>query len=192
MADNASLQTSKLRLRYENFFELGMADDKGTRFYEGTLIVTKADWDTPEMKRIRAACEAALKKKFPAATPEELAEMKRPFRKCATKPKAYGPEFADCLFFKVKSKNKPGVVGPDAKTQMHAGDVVAGDYVRVSVNPFAYDNKGNKGVSLWMNNVQKLGEGVRLSGGARAEDEFTPVESADVGEDVDAMFASDA
>jgi hypothetical protein len=188
----ATLMTPKLRVRYENFFKTGMADDNGKSFFEGTLVVDAAAWNTPEMKAIRAACETALKKKFPTATADEMAEFKRPFRKCGTKPKTYGPEFADCLFFKVKSTKKPGVV--DAKVQpiIDPSEAYAGCYARISVHPFAYDVKGGKGVSLWMNNVQILPGGDPLSGGARAADEFTAVDTEDVGQSVDDMFAADA
>ena len=41
---------------------------------------------------------------------------------------------------------------------------------------FAYDKAGNRGISFGLNNVQKLGDGERLDGRLKAEDDFDPIE----------------
>jgi len=41
-----------------------------------------------------------------------------------------------------------------------------------SLNAFAYDRAGNRGISLGLNNIQKLADGERLDGRLKAEDDF--------------------
>lgn len=59
---------------------------------------------------------------------------------------------------------------------MDKGEVYSGCYARVSLNLYAFNVDGNKGIAAGLNNVQKLGEGEPLSGRSRAEDDFTAVE----------------
>jgi len=70
-----------------------------------------------------------------------------------------------------KSKDKPGIVDTDAEPIMDKADIYDGMRCRVSCRPFAYDNE-SKGVAFYLVNVQKLGDGDRLSGDPTAEDDF--------------------
>lgn len=70
-----------------------------------------------------------------------------------------------------KSKDKPGIVDTDAEPIMDKSEIYDGMRVRVSCRPFAYDNE-SKGVAFYLINVQKLGDGDRLSGDPSAEDDF--------------------
>jgi hypothetical protein len=68
-------------------------------------------------------------------------------------------------------------------------DIVSGDYGRVSLNAYAYDQAGNKGVSYGLNNIMLLSKGDSL-GGAKpsAASDFGVVAgkgSAPVAESVD-------
>ena len=67
----------------------------------------------------------------------------------------------------------PGTDKPELIPAEKISEVLyAGAQVRASLNAFAYDTKGNKGVSFALNNVQKLGEGERLDNRTAAIDEF--------------------
>jgi len=70
-----------------------------------------------------------------------------------------------------KTKDKPGIVDADAEPIMDKADIYDGMRARVSCRPFAYDNE-SKGVAFYLINVQKLGDGDRLSGDPAAEDDF--------------------
>jgi hypothetical protein len=76
-----------------------------------------------------------------------------------------------------KSGDKPGIVDADAEPIMDKSDVYSGMKARVSCRAFAYDNE-SKGVAFFLINVQKLGDGDRLSGNPSAEDDFKPVAKA--------------
>ena len=82
------------------------------------------------------------------------------------------------IYITVKNTRKPGVV--DAQTQpiLNEEEIYGGCYIRASLNPFAYDHKMNKGVSLSLTNVQKVKDGEPFSGTPRiaAEDEFDVID----------------
>lgn len=71
-----------------------------------------------------------------------------------------------------RNKNKPGIVGPDAKPLFDQDDFYSGCMARASLGSFAYDNSGNKGVSFALNNLMKIRDADRLDGQTKAEDDF--------------------
>jgi hypothetical protein len=85
-----------------------------------------------------------------------------------------GFENDDGVCVKFKTKDKPGIVDQDAEPIMDKADIYDGMRARVSCRAFAYDNE-SKGVAFFLINVQKLGDGERLSGDPAAEDDFKPV-----------------
>jgi hypothetical protein len=111
-------------------------------------------------------------------------QLKWPFRDGAEKAAVgYG---AGTTFVNVNSNRRPGLVskyaGPDGKptTIDNPDELYPGCVVRASLNAFAYDKAGSKGVSFGLNALQKLDEGERLDGRLRAEDEFEPLENEPV------------
>jgi Protein of unknown function (DUF2815) len=54
-------------------------------------------------------------------------------------------------------------------------DVYAGCWVRASVRPFSYFNKGNEGISLGLGNVQLVCDDTPLGGGGGAEGQFEAI-----------------
>lgn len=83
-----------------------------------------------------------------------------------------GKEYTGMYFINCSSNDPPGVVGSNAKPLMDQGEIFAGCYVRADVNPFPYDNSGNKGVGWGLNNIMLIKQGERLDGRQRAEDAF--------------------
>jgi len=75
-----------------------------------------------------------------------------------------GPEYAGHYFFNTKSTNKPGAVDAHGHDILGSQDIVSGDYGRVSLNAYAYDQAGNKGVSYGLNNIMLLSKGDSLGG----------------------------
>ncbi len=56
-------------------------------------------------------------------------------------------------------------------------DYYAGCWSIASVNAYAYDTKGNRGVSFGLVNLQKVGDGDPLGNRAKAEHDFSPIET---------------
>lgn len=182
--------------QFPNLFEQGLPDDRGNRYYETDLLFSPGAQQTPAWANLRAAAAAAMKEKFPGGLPDG---WKSPFRKASSKLRqkdgsAYYPEdqFPGWMFIRVKSKNQPGMVDAQVQPIIEPSEVYGGCHVRCTVNPFAFQVKGNSGVSFWLNNVQvlsgpKTGDPVIATGGSRATDDFEAVGDVS-GQDVDAMF----
>lgn len=79
-----------------------------------------------------------------------------------------------CVYAYAGENNKPAPIPADKI----ASELYAGAKVRASLTAFAYDTKGNKGVSFALNNIQKIADGERLDNRKAATDEFTPDLSA--------------
>lgn len=97
------------------------------------------------------------------------------------------------MYFAARSKDKPGVVGPNGKSDgVDAEQVYSGRWARMTVQAYGYDFEGNRGVSLGLINVQLLDQDDELVvGGGRvsAESEFEAVEGAgDDNSSTDKMF----
>jgi hypothetical protein len=109
-------------------------------------------------------------------------QLRDPIRDGAEKPTVgYG---AGRWFVNASSNRQPGVVskyaGPDGKPLpiTDPEELYPGCRVRASLVPFAYEVNGNRGVSFLLGNIQKLGDGPRLDGRLRPEDEFDALEDA--------------
>ncbi len=62
----------------------------------------------------------------------------------------------------------------------------SGCYCYVSINFYAFAVEGNKGIAAGLNNIMKIKDGDRLSGGASADEDFGDIEPEE--EDTDSMF----
>lgn len=71
-------------------------------------------------------------------------------------------------------QDRPGIVDQDAEPIMEKSEIYSGMEARVSCRTYSYDVDGNKGASFGLINVQKTGDGERLSGNPSAEDDFKP------------------
>lgn len=135
-----------------------------------------------DLKPLKAACQRAAIKKFGDAAKVKAMVAKGQFRlpwRDAAEYADYGEPFvAGSTFITIKSNQPPGVVDERAKPIMNQMDFYAGCMARASLLCWGYDSMGNKGVTLLLNNVQKTGDGKRLSGRMKAEDEFEPVKGA--------------
>ena len=89
------------------------------------------------------------------------------------------------MFMSVSSKVKPDVRGPNMEELIDPGDIQSGDYVRVSVNCYAWGpTKNGSGISFGLGNVQFLKKGVPLDSRTSAEDDFDPIEVPEGAADV--------
>ena len=55
---------------------------------------------------------------------------------------------------------------------MDTSELYSGIIGRASINFYAYNSNGNRGIACGLNNIQKLADGTPLGGRARAEDDF--------------------
>ena len=172
-----------LRLSYPKLF-VPEENDQGVLKYGAAFLVPKSDTKTIAMinKAVEAAKVAGTADKWKGKTPPNL---KMPLRDGDVEKDA--PEYAGHMFFNANSNNRP-IVLDRAKNKIDEdkfGDVIyAGCYVYASFNAFAFDAKGNRGVSLGLQGVMKWADGERLAGGGSVAD-FDGIEAE--GPDTDDM-----
>ena len=132
-------------------------------------------WDKDEdMSKLKAACDAAIAKKWPEGRPNGL---KMPLKDGNDKRDKDGnvrPEFANKKFATMKSKQSdpPKVVDTELNPIIDKGRIYGGCEVRVAVGVFAYDVGGNRGVGMYLGNVQLVGEGTSFGSTSSVESDF--------------------
>ena len=81
-------------------------------------------------------------------------------------------------FINANSATAPGVV--DASQEIiNRSEVYSGVYGRASINFYAFNSNGNKGIACGLNNLQKIRDGEPLGGKSRAEDDFATYDDED-------------
>jgi hypothetical protein len=159
--------TNETRISYANLFT-PRKNDKGEDEFGGQLIIPKTDTRTLEL--IRTEAERVSVKKWGVTGKTGPTTL----RDGDTDPKTRGKsEYAGMMFMSVRSKTQPGIVDTQRQPVIDPRAIVSGDYIRADIAAYAYDSKGNKGVSFFLNNVQFLRKGEPLSGAQRAEDAFS-------------------
>ena len=165
-------------LSYEHLFEPTAPKGSNSDLQYSACLVFSKDTDLSDLKK---AAEDAGKAKWVEKyiSLKDSGSLRMPFRNDRLKEKGYEP---GSVYINVRSKQKPGIAskyaGTDGKTLVitDPDEVYSGCRVRATLSVFAYDKAGNRGISFGLNNVQKLGDGERLDGRLKAEDDFDPIE----------------
>lgn len=136
----------------------------------GLALFFKRGTDLSEMEEL---AEAKAKEAFGPRAMELVRKGKInwPFADTADMEDADPPFDKPGTVVNFKKLDRPGIVDADAEPIMEKSDVYSGMIARVSCRCFTYDNE-SKGVSFALVNVQKLGEGERMSGDPDAESDF--------------------
>lgn len=97
----------------------------------------------------------------------------------------YGEPFSDkTVFIRMTSRNQPGIVNGALRPILSEDEFYSGCRARATCAVWPFDTAGNKGVTLLLNNIQKVGDGERLSGNRKAaEDDFEATEEAGIEDD---------
>ena len=66
-----------------------------------------------------------------------------------------------------------GTISSMTNPILDRNEVYSGCYGRVSLNFYAFNSNGNKGVACGLGNIQKLRDGEPLGGRSSAKDDFT-------------------
>lgn len=161
------------RWSYANVWE-PKAINGGTPKYSVSLIIPKSD--TVTIKKIEAAIEAAYKEgeaklKGNGRSVPALSVLKTPLRDGdAERPDHEA--YANAYFVNANSATAPGIVDADRQPILDRSEVYSGVYGRASINFYAFNSNGNKGIACGLNNLQKIRDGEPLGGKSRAEDDF--------------------
>lgn len=125
-----------------------------------------------DLKALEVEVDRVAKERWPKGLPKKF---QHPFRDCDEKSDQAGYDKGG-TFICPKSVNKPKVFARDKSRIEDPGEIYAGTLVRASVTAFAYDTKGNVGVSFGLVNVQKVADGTPLTGIQTDGDELNELE----------------
>jgi hypothetical protein len=163
--------TPEFRVSFPSMFKPKAFEGQEAKF--GLTMLFPKTTDLKELKR--AAFNAAVEKwgtkdKWPK-------NLRLPFRDGNEKADMEG--YKDTTFVSATSKQQPGLVNKAVEEIISEAEFYPGCYARATLIAFAYDQKGNKGVSFSLQNVQKIRDGKSFSGRRKASDEFDAVDSGD-------------
>lgn len=161
------------RWSYANVWE-AKSINGGTPKFSVSLIIPKSD--TRTLNKIKAAIEAAYKEgegklKGNGKTVPPLSSIKQPLRDGDIE-RPDDEAYANAYFVNANSATAPGIVDSNLDPILERSEVYSGVYGRASINFYAFNSNGNKGIACGLNNLQKIRDDESLGGKSRAEDDF--------------------
>ena len=157
------------------------AIEGGKPKFSVSLVIPKHDTRTVE--RIRAAIQAAYeegssKLKGNGKSVPALSSIRTPLRD-GDKDRPDDEVYKGCWFINANSDTAPGIVDADRQPILTRSEMYSGVKGRASINLYAYNVNGNRGIACGLNNLQKISDGIPLGGKSRAEDDFDTAEDED-------------
>ncbi len=161
------------RWSYANVWE-AKSINGGTPKFSVSLIIPKDD--TTTVNKMKAAIQSAYeegqsKLKGNGKTVPALSILKTPLRDGDLE-RPDDEAYANSYFVNANSASAPGIVDADRQPIIDRSEVYSGVYGRASINFYAFNSNGNKGIACGLNNLQKMKDGEPLGGKSRAEDDF--------------------
>ena len=161
--------TGVVRLSYANVWE-PVSINGGTPKYSVSLIIPKSD--TKTIEAINAAVDAAIKEgaaKFGGKIPNKTA-LKLPLRDGDVE--RDDEAYKGAYFVNANSTSAPQIVDRAVQPILDRGEVYSGCYARVSINFYAFNSNGNRGIACGLGNIQKVRDGEPLGGKSSAAADF--------------------
>lgn len=165
--------TPKFRVSFPQVFKPKAFEDQEAKFSVVMLFDGKTDLKAMQ----KAADYAAIEKWGPkdSWSPKLKKKLKSPFRDGDEREDTEG--YKGKTFVTATSKLKPQVIDLEHEPiTEESGGFYAGCYAQASVIAFAYDTKGNCGVSFSLQNLIKVADGKPFSGRKDAKDDFKDLE----------------
>lgn len=168
--------TGIVRLSYANVWE-PKSTNGGPEKFSVSLIIPKSD--TKTLDAINTAVDAAIDDgigKFGGKKPNKAA-IKLPLRDgdIERDDEAYAGSF----FLNANSTTAPQIVDQKVQPILDRGEVYSGCYARVSINFYAFNSNGNRGVACGLGNIQKVKDGEPLGGKRNATEDFGVIDDAE-------------
>lgn len=172
-ANTTKVITGKVRLSYAHLLTPNAIEEGQDPKYSVSLLIPKTDKKTLAAikKAQQVAAENGKVSKFGGKLPKNL---KTTLRDGDEEKDVDGDEseYKGMMFMNVSSKTKPGIVDKQRDPIDDPEEIYSGMYARASINFYAYNTAGNKGISAGLNNIQKVADGDFMGGRSRAEDDF--------------------
>lgn len=157
------------RLSYFHGWE-AVSINGGAEKFSTAVLIQKSD--KKMIDAIEKAIDAAIEEgiaKFSGKKPNKAA-IKLPLRDgdIERDDEAYKGHY----FINANSTTPPQIVDQRVQPILDRSQVYSGCYARVSINFYAFNSNGNKGVAAGLGNIQFVRDGEPLGGQTSASDEF--------------------
>lgn len=167
--------TPEFRVGFPSVFVPKSMEEGKPAKYEITMLFPK----TTDITAIKKMCGDVMRAKF-GIDKTKWPTVRYPWRD-GDKDKPHLDGFAGTVFMPARTKSKPGLINARKAKITSEEEFYAGCYARATIGAYWYDNKGNKGVALSLNNIQKTRDGEPFSGRSAAEDDFTEIDEVEAG-----------
>lgn len=177
MANQKNFSATKViipcRISFANIWE-AKSINGGEEKYSVSCVIPKSDKKTIAkiQKAVEAAKEDGKTRKWSGKIPPNL---KLPLRD-GDIDRPDDENYQDCYFLNATSKDAPQVVDRRVQPVTDPMMVYSGCYCNVSVNFYAFNANGNRGVAAGLGNIQFVKDGERLSGKVSADADFDALE----------------
>lgn len=160
--------TGEVRFSYLHVFEKSSINGSDEK-YSVSLLIPKSDKKTIAAinKAVEAAKQAGIGKfggKIPAV-------LKLPLRD-GDDERPDDETYAGCYFVNANCNQQPGLVYKNGQPIINSTDLYSGCYGHASINFYAFNSNGNKGIACGLNHLMKTRDGEPLGGRSRVEDDF--------------------
>ena len=167
--NSTKVVTGVVRLSYEHVWEPASVNGSNPK-YSVSLIIPKSD--TKTIAAINQAIDNAIRDgaaKFGGKIPPKGA-LKLPLRDGDTERE--DEAYRDAYFINANSTTAPQIVDRSVQPMLDRSEVYSGCYARVSINFYAFNSNGNRGIACGLGNIQKVRDGEPLGGKTSAADDF--------------------
>lgn len=151
--------TGKVRLSYVTVFEPRAVSEGSEKKYSVSILISKEN--TAEIAKIEKAVAKVI-----ASSKDILGKsskgLKTPLRDGDEEKD--GDEYEGMMFLTANSKNAPILVDQNRQEIIDEREIYSGCYGRISMNLYAFNTGGNRGVACGLNSVQKLADGESFGG----------------------------
>lgn len=168
-----AITTGKVRASYVNIFQPRIPENGGEPKYSVTLLIPKTDAAT--LNAIFAEIEKAKQEgvqKFNGNIPPMCKIPIYDGDGYRPSGEAFGEECRGHMVMTASAKNQPVIVDLNMQNIINPADIYSGCFIRASINFFAYNSNGNKGIGCGLNAVQKIEDGEPLVMRISAEEAF--------------------
>ena len=187
MANQKNFSATKVvipcRISFANIWK-PEAVNGGDEKYSVSCLIPKSDKKTLAciQKAVEAAKEDGKTRKWGGKIP---ANLKLPLRD-GDIDRPDDENYENCFFLNASSKDAPQVVDRKVNPILDPMMVYSGCYCNVSINFYAFNANGNRGVAAGLGNIQFVRDGERLSGKASADADFDALEDDEdvLGDDI--------
>lgn len=165
--------TGRFRASYAQVFT-PQSMNGGEPKYSISMLIPKSDTATlnaiyAEIERVK---NEAIQTTFQGKVPPQLQMPIHDGDGLRPSGEPFGEECKGHMVLRASSRNKPSVVDMNVQPIIDPNQFYSGCYARATVNFYAYNQNGNRGIGCGLNNIQKLEEGEPFSGRTTAEEDF--------------------